>query len=292
MGDAADLSGQMKLDAAKTAAQSFLNTLNVGANPDIRVGLIVFSDDTYQKSSLSTDKNMLINKIGGLYPIAGTAVGDGIQAAVDALNQERGAGATCAIVVMTDGNSNSDHVVSMDPAQAPLIAADHANQSSIAVYSVAFGTDADITMCQQIASRGGGQYFYAANGNQLVSSFVGIASSFVSPALHYGSRILMLIAIPLILFLPEIEKGTSTIIRTFNTTVLKKPVPPPGIRCPQCEHMNRFDAKFCGSCRAPLTPSGASAAGNLPGVRCPRCGHVSRAGAKFCGNRRAKLEAD
>jgi uncharacterized protein YegL len=267
---------QIKIDAAKDAALSFLESVQVGINPDIQVGLISFSDSVTVINTLTSDKNSLTNAINSLSANGNTAIGDAIQTAVERIRQERDPNASCFIVLMTDGMSNSDKIA--QPSQAAQSAA----QNNIVVDAVAFGSDADVNTCQSISGAGNGQYFYAATGNQLVSSFQKIASSIVSPALHYGSRIMMLIAIPLILFLPEIEKGTYTIVKTISTTVLKRPSSMQGPRCPNCERLNRSGSRFCGFCKAPLFQEG---------VRCSICGHISRPGAKFCGNCRAKLTA-
>jgi uncharacterized protein YegL len=275
----ADLSGQgsqTKIDALKDAALSFIQEAQVGSNPNIRVGLISFSNVVSVDSGLTSDRTLLYGKVNSLTAGGGTAVGDAIQNAVVRLNQEKNPDASCFVILMTDGISNSDQ------SATPLQAADQASQSSIVVDTVAFGADADTATCKDISVRGHGQYYYAANSDQLVSSFAGIAASFVSPVLHYGSRFLMLVAIPLILFLPEIEKGTSTIVRSISNTVLKRPPQAEGIRCPECEHLNRAESKFCGACNARLAPIG---------VKCPRCGYLSRTGAKFCGNCRARLES-
>jgi uncharacterized protein YegL len=276
MGDPSGTGIQLKIDALKDAALNFVQAAQVGSNPNIRVGLISFSDVVSVNSGLTSDRNLLYSGINSLSPNGMTAVGDAIQQAVVRLEQERNPDASCFIVLMTDGQSNSDTVAT------PLTAAGQASQNNIVVDAVAFGADANVTACQEISAKGNGQFFYAATSDQLVSSFAGIAASFVSPVLHYGSRILMLIAIPLILFLPEIEKGTHTIVRSFSTTVLKRPAPVGGVRCPRCEHLNRAESKFCGACNAPLAPAG---------VKCQKCGHVSRTGAKFCGNCRSRLES-
>jgi uncharacterized protein YegL len=286
MGDPTEQGGQSKLDATKLASTEFLRAIYLGQNPNIRVGLITFSQDVYLESPLTSDKNYLIGKINGLHPITSTSVGDAIQKGVDMLVQEGGASANWTIIVMTDGNSNADHVVCNDPHIAPLLAAEHANQSHIVVDAVAFGSDANLSMCQGIAQRGGGQFLLASTGRDLASAFLEIAKSLVSPIMHYGARILMLISIPLILFLPELEKGASTMIRTFSTTILKRKPEMMGIKCPECGRLNRLDAKFCGSCRAPLV---------VVSKKCPRCGYSNRSGARFCANCRfdiRELEED
>jgi Ca-activated chloride channel family protein len=276
---------QTKIDAAKEAALTFVQDAQVGTKPNIQVALISFSDSVYLNCPLTSDVAKLNNAINQLNSIGGTALGDGLQEAVDQIKMAKESGTAYFIVSMTDGCTNSDR------RSTPVDAADDAANNGITVYSVAFGADADITTCQQIAIRGNPSdpdavanfYFFAASGSQLVQNFKQIATSVISPTLHYGSRILMMIAIPLILFLPELEKGATILTRAVQTTILKRPPTMQGIRCPNCEHMNRGDAKFCGSCRSPLYLSHAT---------CPRCGEPVRPGAKFCGKCRLRLETE
>ena len=51
--------------------------------------------------------------------------------------------------------------------------------------------------------------------------------------------------------------------------------------CPACAFANPEGFKFCGSCAAPLRPSGA----------CARCGFENPPGFKFCGQCAGPLEA-
>lgn len=277
MAQSVEMGGHSKLESAKDASMGFLQVACLGSNPNVKVGLITFSTNVYVESHITSDPSILFSKIQGLSPQAETSVGDAIQKGVDILVQEGEISSNLVIVVMTDGNSNADHVVSNDPMIAPLLAADHANQSHIVVHAVAFGNDANLGVCQEIAKRGGGQYFFAATGDDLVAAFGGIASSFVSPVIHYSARILMLIAIPLILFLPEIEKGATTIFKAISTTVHKKP----GVRCPACGGLNEHQSRFCRYC--------GKLVGAL-GKPCPRCKHINRDKAKFCSRCGANLK--
>jgi len=281
-----DVSGSMgspisKLNAAKEAAINFLKTIDLASNPNLTVGLITFSTEVYVNSHLTSDDDSLISIINGLSPLDATSLGDAIKIGVDMLIQEGSSSANWTIVAMTDGQSNADHIISDDSDVAPLLAADYANQNNVTVHAIAFGSDADTAKLHDIAARTGGKYYFASTGGELIEVFGEVASTFVSAVMHYGSRILMLIAMPLILFLPEIQEGVTTIYRT----IMKKPtelrVPElKGLRCPECGHLNRPTAKFCGSCRISLVVV------NRP---CPECGYVNRVGARFCGGCGIKL---
>jgi double zinc ribbon protein len=49
------------------------------------------------------------------------------------------------------------------------------------------------------------------------------------------------------------------------------------MECPDCRHLNRESARFCGACGAPLP------------VRCPQCGVANPSTAKFCDACGARL---
>jgi len=274
-----DVSGSMggqKIVDLQNAAVAFVNTLNLSGAQNIRVGLVVYADNAMHLLSLTNDPNALITAIQGLSAGGSTAMFDGTKVAVDHLVQEGNSSATWIIVLMTDGNENSSHLIT-----SAQQVADNAVQNHVAVHCIGFGSDANVDMLKYIAQKTGGRYLFASTGLDLISKFSFLASAIVSPALHYGSRILMAIAIPIILFLPEIEKGASTIIRAISTTVLKRPVEVKGVKCPECGRMNRSGSRFCGACRTPL---GAT---ERP---CPRCGYVNRVGARYCGRCRASLK--
>jgi uncharacterized protein YegL len=264
------MNGQ-KLDAAKEAATAFLRKLDLSSSPDIRVGIITFSTDVDVVEHLTTDENSLISAVQSLTALENTALGDAIKTAADMLIQEGSISSNRTIVAMTDGASNVDQIM------LPLDAADYASQNHVVVHSIAFGSDPESLQArptlQEIARRTGGRYYFATTGTELISVYREIASSFVSPALHYGSRLLILIALPLVLFLPELQKGASTVYKTVLTTVLKKPIGAKSVKCPECGRRNRATARFCGSCRSPMAAIG---------INCPRCGYINRAEARFC----------
>jgi uncharacterized protein YegL len=275
-----DVSGSMgnpltKIADLQTAAVAFINTLNLSGTHNIRVGIVVYESNAVHLLSLTNDPNALIAAIQGLGPLGSTAMGDGIKLAVDHLVQEGNSSAYWVIVLMTDGQENNSHNMQ------PIPAADFAVQNHVVVHCIGFGSDAAVDLLRDIARRTGGQYLFASTGQDLISKFSFLASAIVSPALHYGSRILMARAIPIILFLPEIEKGASTIIRAISTTVLKRPVEVKGVKCPECGRMNRSGSRFCGACRTPL---------GVTERPCPRCGYVNRVGARYCGRCRASLK--
>jgi Ca-activated chloride channel family protein len=213
-GSTNDLAGKTtKIIAAKNAATKFVSILNQSGGLAYEIAVIEFSSNVTVVCNLTSDEGTLLSGIQSLSAWGSTAMGDAIVSAVDLM---LGRGGKSSVILMTDGKSNAGTIL-------PSIATDYANRQNVVINTVGFGKDTDKSALQNIANTTGGNYSFAASGEELVEVYKTLAESFVSPALHYGSRILMLIAIPLILFLPEIERGAGTVYKTIVYTVLKKP---------------------------------------------------------------------
>lgn len=200
-----DVSGSMedpgqygtKLDDAKESATEFLGKIN----PAFHIGLVTFETDVTLNSSLGSDKTDLMNQIDQMTSGDMTSMGDAMAEAIDHLVSKGRSNADKYIVLMTDGKSNDD--ANYTPEEATQMAV----SDSVIIYTVAFGSDAEVGVLESIANKTGGQYFYAASGSELVSYFVQIAEEISrNPGYFYGSRSLMVVAIFLIIFLPAIVK--------------------------------------------------------------------------------------
>lgn len=267
-----DVSGNVtKLSAAKSAASEFITILSQSGTGNFKAAIVSFSSNTTVVSTLTSNNMSLLSAVQPLVAWGSTALGDAIVTSVDLLSTQ---GGKSDIVLMTDGKSNAGTI-------QPNIAAEYAARHNIVVHAVAFGRDADDRTLRIIADETKGGYYFAASGSELVSVYQTIAKSYISPIMHYGSRALMLIALPLLLFLSEIQKGASTVYKTILSTVMKSETPiSVGIRCPECGHDNRPAARFCASCRSALVKGI---------VRCSRCGKENRKGARFCKGCGTKL---
>lgn len=195
-----DVSGSMsgdKLEDAKNAASEFLNTLDTSH----RVGLISFSGNAQLMSHLTDDRNALVQSVNQLNTIGSTAMGDGMVLGANTLSTEGEGNRTLCMVLMTDGHHNAGRS-SPDEGLRKL------KSKGIITYTVGFGIGADAPLLQKIATETGGRYLYAASGTQLSNAFVGIANIINrNPVYYYGSRGLMILALVLIIFLPEFKKG-------------------------------------------------------------------------------------
>jgi Ca-activated chloride channel family protein len=183
---ALDISGSMlardfkpdRLEAAKEDAIEFIE-----ARPDDRIGLVVFSGESFTQCPLTSDHAVLKNlfkdlKSGMLKD--GTAIGMGLGTAI---NRLRGSEAKSKVVILlTDGVNNAGDL-------SPLTAAKLAQAENIRVYTIGVGTigqapfpyqdifgniqyemqevKIDEDMMKSIAEATGGKYFRANNNDRL-----------------------------------------------------------------------------------------------------------------------------
>ncbi|HEV2770193.1 MAG TPA: VWA domain-containing protein [Solirubrobacteraceae bacterium] len=138
-----DVSGSMKaedvapdrLSAAQGAGLRLAETL-----PDeVRLGLVTFSQAAAVQVPLTTQREPLADALAGLEAEGGTAMGDGLATAIDALEgvargREEGKPPPAAIVLLSDG----ENTVGL---RQPLDAAQRAAELGIPIYAVALGTD-------------------------------------------------------------------------------------------------------------------------------------------------------
>jgi len=235
-----DVSGSMldegKLENAKNAANTFIDSIASNKN---QIGLVKFSSLVKVLSKSTSDSQSLKNMVQSLTAEDGTALGDGIKIAVDSLTLEDRSEANKVMLLLTDGMATEG----IDPIEAAKLA----NQNDITIFTVGYGSDADANTLNAIAIMTDGQYFHAQSGQDLVDVFNRISKILISPIAHYGSRTLILVAIPILLFLPTLEKGMRTVIEKAEQTFLDKRGPAKST-CPKCGYKNTLNAKFCAKC--------------------------------------------
>lgn len=118
-----------RLEAAKDLAIEF-----VSGRPNDRIGLVVYSAESFTQCPLTTDHAVLINffkdiKSGMLED--GTAIGSGLATAISRLKES--SAKSKLIILLTDGVNNQGSV-------PPLTAAEIARKFGIRVYTVGIGT--------------------------------------------------------------------------------------------------------------------------------------------------------
>ena len=180
-----DISGSMlaedlkpnRLDASKDVAVDFISK-----RVNDRIGLVIFSGESFTQCPLTTDHNVLINlfkdvKSGMVED--GTAIGMGLATAVNRLKDSDAI--SKIIILLTDGVNNKGVV-------APFTAAEIAKQFGIRVYTIGVGTEGyapypfqtpfgvqyqdvevqiDEETLQNIATVTDGKYFRATNNSKL-----------------------------------------------------------------------------------------------------------------------------
>lgn len=183
-----DVSGSMgatdlqptRLDAATSAARTFLDSLPEGA----RVGVVSFSQGANVVAPLSSDKTQAENALNRLTPSGGTAIGDGLNAALNQLAQgpgdAQGERSPGLVILLSDGESNFG--------QSPASVAARASQQGVQVDTVGIGqrgvqtyvgrqaVGLDETTLQNVANATGGQYFYASDAGQLAQIYANFGS--------------------------------------------------------------------------------------------------------------------
>lgn len=134
---ALDISGSMlaqdlkpnRLDAAKDVAMEFID-----GRPNDRIGLVIFSGESFTQCPITTDhavlKNLFMEIKSGMID-DGTALGDGLALAVSRLKDSKAV--SKVIILLTDGVNNMGSV-------DPLSAAEIAKLFGIRVYTVGIGT--------------------------------------------------------------------------------------------------------------------------------------------------------
>tara|TARA_B100001778_G_C18513513_1_gene595368 strand:- start:281 stop:1123 length:843 start_codon:yes stop_codon:yes gene_type:complete len=180
-----DISGSMlaedlkpnRLESSKNVAMSFISK-----RINDRIGLTIFSGESFTQCPLTTDHNVLINlfkdvKSGMIED--GTAIGMGLANAVNRLKESNAI--SKVVILLTDGVNNSGTI-------APLTAAEIAKKFGIRVYTIGIGSEGyapypfqtpfgiqyqdvevkiDEKTLQDIATITDGKYFRAQNNSTL-----------------------------------------------------------------------------------------------------------------------------
>jgi Ca-activated chloride channel homolog len=170
-----------RLEAAKSVAVEFIS----GRLYD-RIGLVVFSAESFTQCPLTTDRAVLINLFQNLQSGLledGTAIGLGLANAVSRLKDSEAK--SKVVILLTDGENNRGEI-------APITAAEIAKTFGIRVYTIGVGTigtapypvqtpfgiqirDVEVKIdektLQDIANITEGKYFRATNNRTLIEVY-------------------------------------------------------------------------------------------------------------------------
>jgi len=186
---AIDISGSMlardfkpdRLEASKNVATEFIS-----GRPYDRMGLVVFSGESFTQCPLTTDHAVLINLMRELKSGMiedGTAIGNGLATAISRIKDSEAI--SKVIILLTDGVNNRGEI-------APTTAADIAKTFGIRVYTIGVGSmgtapypvqtpygtqyqnmpvEIDEDILKEISAKTGGRYFRATDNNKLLQVY-------------------------------------------------------------------------------------------------------------------------
>jgi Ca-activated chloride channel family protein len=188
-----DISGSMteqdfkpnRLEASKAVAADF-----VRGRPGDRIGIVIFSSQSFTLCPLTTDHNTVLAQIGnienGYLPEDGTAIGSGLATSIDRLR--KGKSISRVIILLTDGVDFGGFI-------PPDKAKEMAKLYGIKVYTIGVGSDKEMDVQVQsqfgtstqrrkmefnegllkgLASGTGGQYFHASDNAALQKIYASI----------------------------------------------------------------------------------------------------------------------
>jgi len=173
-----------RLAAAQQAAHNFATALPSG----VQLGLVAFSTGPRMLVAPTTDRAAVVAAIDGLSAGGGTATGDAITLALNAITALPPAAdrkpAPAAIVLMSDGSPTIGSA-DQSPTQSADNAASAAKQAGVKIHTIAYGTatgtmiiggqvvpvPADPAAMARIAALSGGRPFTAETGSQLKSVY-------------------------------------------------------------------------------------------------------------------------
>jgi Ca-activated chloride channel family protein len=188
---ALDISGSMlardfkpnRIEAAKEVAQEFIDS-----RPNDRIGLVIFSGESFTQCPLTSDHAVIKNLFSGIHTgmvADGTAIGNGLATAITRVKDSKSK--SKVVILLTDGVNNQGSV-------APLTAASIAKAFGVRVYTIGVGTtgkalspvgiypdgsyeyayvdvDIDEKSLTEIAAMTGGKYFRATDNDKLKSTY-------------------------------------------------------------------------------------------------------------------------
>ncbi len=169
-----------RLDALKKVAAEFIK-----GRPNDRIGLVEYAGESYTKTPITSDKNIVIRSLQSIQYNSiiegGTAIGMGLATSVNRLKDSKAS--SKVIILLTDGVNNSGFI-------DPKIASELAVEYNIKTYTIGLGTNGmalspvalrangdfqyariqveiDEKLLKEIAEVTGGKYFRATNNKKL-----------------------------------------------------------------------------------------------------------------------------
>ena len=169
-----------RLQALKNVAEEFIKN-----RPSDRIGLVEYAGESYTKTPLTLDKNIILRSLSEVkynnIIEGGTAIGMGLATCVNRIKDSKSI--SKVIILLTDGINNAGFI-------DPVTAAELAKEFNIKIYSIGLGTNGlalspigiddrgkfnyanvkveiDEELLTQISEMTGGKYFRATNNSRL-----------------------------------------------------------------------------------------------------------------------------
>ena len=161
-----------RIEAARNAARSFLDDLP----SKFQVGVVSFARRARILSRPTVDRAALGFALDSLEPKPGTAIGDGLMAALD--SRPEGRDVPLVVVLLSDGNNTTG--------ADPLEAAERAERMDVKVFTIAFGVEGpgggggpapDVQTLSRLAEDTGGAFFEAPTAADLRAVYEDLGSS-------------------------------------------------------------------------------------------------------------------
>lgn len=173
-----------RLEALKAVAEDFIK-----GRPNDRIGLVEYAGESYTKTPITTDKNIVLRALRDIkYNTiieGGTAIGMGLATSVNRLKDSKAK--SKVIILLTDGVNNAGFI-------DPKIASELAVEYGIKTYTIGLGTNGmalspigirrdgtfqygrvqveiDEDLLKEIAEATGGIYFRATNNQKLAEIY-------------------------------------------------------------------------------------------------------------------------
>jgi Ca-activated chloride channel family protein len=147
-----DVSGSMnspdilpsRMEVAKQVAEEFIMS-----RPVDRIGIVIFSGESFTLSPITTDKNTLISQVRALesrkYLADGTVIGEGLATSVDRLSKS--SAKSKVVILLTDGKEDPPETRLIDP----LTALEVAKARNVKVYTI--GMSAAPTAASEVSTQ-------------------------------------------------------------------------------------------------------------------------------------------
>ncbi|QDV69168.1 von Willebrand factor type A domain protein [Rosistilla carotiformis] len=152
------------------AVDGFLDVLDE-THPEEHVSIASYASNATLDLYLEDDYDEVRDELDTLYPSGSTAIGMGMQKGIEALlHASARPYAAKTMVVMTDGMHN----YGIDPV---TVATSLVATYNLTIHTVTFGSGADKTRMQNVATIGGGSHYHADDGTALKDVFEEIANN-------------------------------------------------------------------------------------------------------------------